>query len=75
MVHRMEQRSPWSGDARRPIYLDSELWKTLPEPYYGDTNVNYNDADSGDINGDGYDDIVIGSTRSTPTTRADTFKY
>ena len=49
-----------------PIYLDSELWKTLPEPYYGDTNVNYNDADSGDINGDGYDDIVIGSTRSTP---------
>jgi len=49
-----------------PIYLDSELWKTLPEPYYGNTNVNYNDADSGDINGDGYDDIVIGSTRKTP---------
>ena len=49
-----------------PIYLDSELWKTLPAPYYGDTNVNYNDADSGDINGDGYDDIVIGSTRTTP---------
>lgn len=49
-----------------PIYLDSELWKTLPEPYYGDTNANYNDADSGDINGDGHDDIVIGSTRKTP---------
>ena len=42
------------------------LFRSLPEPYYGDTNVNYNDADSGDINGDGYDDIVIGSTRKTP---------
>jgi len=49
-----------------PVYLDSEMWNTLPEPFYGDENVNYNDADSGDVNGDGYDDIVIGSTRKNP---------
>jgi hypothetical protein len=28
--------------------------------------VHYNDADSGDINGDGFEDIVIGSTRGSP---------
>ncbi len=49
-----------------PVYLNSTAWGTLPEPHYGDENVNYNDADSGDLNGDGYDDIVIGSTRTTP---------
>ena len=49
-----------------PVYLDSDSWKTLPEPFYGEENANYNDADSGDINGDGFDDIVIGSTRSNP---------
>lgn len=49
-----------------PPYLNSNSWKTLPEPFYGPDNANYNDADSGDINGDGYEDIVIGSTRKSP---------
>ena len=53
-------------DKNNPTYLDSSDWKTLPEPYYGPDNANYNDADSGDINGDGVEDIVIGSTRKNP---------
>ena len=53
-------------DKDNPTYLDSSDWKTLPEPYYGPDNANYNDADSGDVNGDGIEDIVIGSTRKTP---------
>ena len=53
-------------DKDNPTYLDSSDWKTLPEPYYGPDNANYNDADSGDINGDGVEDIVIGSTRKNP---------
>jgi len=53
-------------DKDNPTYLDSSNWKTLPEPFYGPDNANYNDADSGDINGDGIDDIVIGSTRKSP---------
>ena len=53
-------------DKENPIYLDSPQWKTLPDPFYGPTNANYNDAYSGDINGDGFEDIVIGSTRKTP---------
>ena len=53
-------------DKANPTYLDSSEWKTLPEPFYGPDNVNYNDADSGDINGDGIEDIVIGSTRKNP---------
>ena len=53
-------------DKENPIYLDSPQWKTLPDPFYGPTNANYNDAYSGDINGDGFDDIVVGSTRKTP---------
>jgi len=53
-------------DKDNPTYLDSSDWKTLPDPYYGLDNANYNDADSGDINGDGIEDIVIGSTRKTP---------
>ena len=47
-------------------YLDSDNWKTIPEPFYGPDNANYNDAFSADINNDGYEDIVIGSTRKTP---------
>ena len=49
-----------------PIYLDSDQWKQLPPPYYGDTNSNYNDAESGDLNGDGFEDIAIASTRKDP---------
>ena len=53
-------------DKENPIYLDSTKWKTLPDPFYGPINANYNDAYSGDINGDGFDDIVVGSTRKNP---------
>ena len=53
-------------DKNNPVYLDSPKWKTLPDPFYGPNNANYNDAYSGDINGDGFDDIVIGSTRKIP---------
>jgi hypothetical protein len=53
-------------DPERPPYLNQDTWMTLPEPYYGPDNANYNDADSGDINGDGYEDIVVGSTRKSP---------
>ena len=49
-----------------PTFLSSDKWKTLPENYYGAENGLYNDADSGDINGDGFEDIVIGSTRGSP---------
>ena len=49
-----------------PIFLTSDKWKTLPDNYYGPENGFYNDADSGDINGDGFEDIVIGSTRGSP---------
>lgn len=49
-----------------PPYLDQSSWTTLPEPFFGPDNANYNDADSGDINGDGFDDIVVGSTRKSP---------
>ncbi|GIR40530.1 MAG: hypothetical protein CM15mP51_13100 [Porticoccaceae bacterium] len=38
----------------------------MPDPFYGPINANYNDAYSGDINGDGFDDIVVGSTRKNP---------
>ena len=53
-------------DPLNPPYLDQDSWKTLPEPYFGPDNANYNDADSGDINGDGFEDIVVGSTRKSP---------
>jgi len=49
-----------------PVYLDSPKWKTLPAPFYGPLNVNYNDAASGDLDGDGFDDLVVASTRKTP---------
>ena len=49
-----------------PIYLDSQKWKTLPAPFYGPLNANYNDAASGDLDGDGFDDLVVASTRKTP---------
>ncbi len=49
-----------------PKYLDSADWVELPIPYYGFSNTNYNDAFSGDINGDGFDDLVVGSTRKDP---------
>ena len=53
-------------DKTNPAYLDSDEWGRLPEPFYGPDNANYNDAESGDINGDGFDDIVVGSTRKNP---------
>ena len=53
-------------DKDSPIFLTSDKWKTLPDNYYGPENGFYNDADSGDINGDGFEDIVIGSTRGSP---------
>lgn len=49
-----------------PPYLDEATWTTMPEPFFGPDNANYNDADSGDINGDGFADIVVGSTRKSP---------
>jgi len=53
-------------DPNNPPYLNQDSWKRLPEPYYGPDNANYNDAYSGDINGDGFEDIVVGSTRKSP---------
>ena len=53
-------------DPNNPPYLDQDSWLRVPEPFYGPTNANYNDAYSGDINGDGFDDIVVASTRKSP---------
>ncbi len=57
---------PVDKDNPSAAYLDSDNWKTLPEPFYGPDNANYNDAYSADINNDGFEDIVVGSTRKTP---------
>ena len=57
---------PVDKDTPSEAYLDSDNWKTIPEPFYGPDNANYNDAYSADINNDGFEDIVVGSTRKTP---------
>ena len=53
-------------DKDNPIYLSSDKWKVVPQPFYGPKNVNYNSATSADINGDGNEDILVASTRKSP---------
>jgi hypothetical protein len=53
-------------DKDNPIYLSSDKWKVVPQPFYGPKNVNFNSATSADINGDGNEDILVASTRKSP---------